>query len=63
FPEARAWAQLAVDRNPRSAATYRILGDVWRQAGFDDEARDAYRRGLRRVPDDRWLRQRIRDLR
>ncbi|MCB9593422.1 MAG: hypothetical protein H6719_11880 [Sandaracinaceae bacterium] len=62
FPEAVAWAELAVQRNARSAATFRILGDVWRQAGHPDRAREAWRRGLRRHPDDRWLRQRIRDL-
>ncbi|MBX3270301.1 MAG: tetratricopeptide repeat protein [Sandaracinaceae bacterium] len=62
FPEAIAWAELAVTRNARSAATFRILGDVWRQAGHDDRALAAWRRGLRRHPDDRWLRLRIREL-
>lgn len=62
FPEAVAWAELAVQRNARSAATFRILGDVWRQAGHDDRALAAWRRGLRRHPGDRWLRQRIREL-
>jgi len=62
FPEAIAWAELAVQRNPRSPATHRVLGDVWRQAGHSDRARSAWRRGLRRHPDDRWLRQRIREL-
>jgi len=62
YPEAVAWAELAVQRNPRSATTFRVLGDVWRQAGHDDRARAAYRRGLRRHREDRWLRQRLRDL-
>lgn len=62
FPEAVAWAELAVRRNSRSAATHRILGDVWRQAGHDDRALAAWRRGLRRHPEDRWLRMRIREL-
>ena len=56
-------AKLAVERNPRSAATHRVLGDIWRQAGVPERARRAYRRGLRRHPDDRWLRQRLQDVR
>src|SRR5690606_22337507 len=63
FAEALAWARLAVQRNPRSATAYRVLGDVWRQAGYPDEAVRAYRRGLARAPDDRWLRQRLREVR
>jgi tetratricopeptide (TPR) repeat protein len=63
LPEALAWANLAVERNPRSGAAYRVLGDVWRQAGHPDEAARAYRRGLARRPADRWLRQRLRDVR
>ena len=62
FPEAIAWAELALRRNPRSAMAYRVLGDVWRQAGHPDRARSTWRRGLRRHRDDRWLRQRLRDL-
>ena len=62
YPEAIAWADLAVQRNPRSAAAYRVLGDVWRQAGHPDRARRAYRQGLRRRPGDRWLTRRIREL-
>ena len=62
FPEARAWAQLAVDRNARSAQAYRVLGDVWNQAGFADDARNAWRRGLVLDPSDRWLRQRLSEL-
>lgn len=62
FPEARAWAQLAVDRNARSAQAYRVLGDVWNQAGFADDARNAWRRGLVLDPNDRWLRQRLSEL-
>ncbi len=63
YPEAIAWANLAVERNSRSAATFRVLGDVWRQAGHDDEALRTWRRGQRRHPEDRHLRQRIRELR
>ncbi len=62
FAEAIAWGNLAVERNPRSAAAYRVLGDVWRQAGHPDEAARAYRRGLFRDPQDRWLRQRLREV-
>jgi aspartate beta-hydroxylase len=62
FAEALAWANLAVERSPRSGAAYRVLGDVWRQAGHPDEAARVYRRGLFRAPTDRWLRQRLRDV-
>ena len=62
FPEAIAWANLAVERSSRSAASYRVLGDIWRQAGHPDEAARAYRRGLARDPRDRWLRRRLREL-
>ncbi|HJL19246.1 MAG TPA: tetratricopeptide repeat protein, partial [Sandaracinaceae bacterium LLY-WYZ-13_1] len=62
YPEALAWATLATERNPRSAVAYRVLGDVWRQAGHPDEAARAYRRGLAREPSDRWLRQRLREV-
>ena len=62
FPEAVAWAELAVQRNPRSPATFRVLGDVWRQAGHPDRARQVWQRGLRRHPRDRWLRRRLREL-
>lgn len=62
FPEAIAWGRLAVSRNPRSSAAYRVLGDVWRQAGESPAAAAVYRQGLRRHPGDRWLRQRLRDL-
>lgn len=62
FPEAIAWASLAVERSSRSAASYRVLGDIWRQAGHPDEAARAYRRGLARDPTDRWLRRRLREL-
>ena len=58
-PEAVAWAELAVSRNPRSAIAYRVQGDVWRQAGHLDRAAQAYRDGLSRAPQDRWLRQRL----
>jgi tetratricopeptide (TPR) repeat protein len=63
YPEALAWARLAVDRNPRSGTAYRVLGDVWRQAGYPDEAARAYRRGLVRSPRDRWLRRRLSEVR
>lgn len=63
FPEALAWARLAVERNPRSATAHRVVGDVWRQAGHPDEAIRAYRRGLARSPNDRWLRRRLADVR
>ena len=62
FPEALAWASLAVERSSRSGAAYRVLGDIWRQAGHPDEAARAYRRGIARDPRDRWLRQRLREL-
>jgi tetratricopeptide (TPR) repeat protein len=62
FDEAVAWAQLAVSRASRSPIAYRVLGDVWRQAGHPDEARAAYERGIARSPNDRWLRQRLRDI-
>ncbi|MFK7991808.1 MAG: hypothetical protein AB8I08_37670 [Sandaracinaceae bacterium] len=62
FDEAVAWAQLAVSRASRSPIAYRVLGDVWRQAGHPEEARSAYERGIARSPNDRWLRQRLRDI-
>lgn len=63
YPLALAWANLAVERNPRSGTAYRVVGDVYRQAGHPEQALRAYRRGLRRQPEDRWLRRRVRELR
>lgn len=58
YPEARAWAQAAVDRT-RSATAYRLLGDAWSQAGHPDEARLNYEAGRLLHPNDRQLRQRL----
>jgi hypothetical protein len=58
YPEARAWAQAAVDRT-RSANAYRLLGDAWNQAGHADEARTNYMAGRLLHPNDRQLRERL----
>lgn len=63
YPLALAFANLAAERNPRSAAAIRVIGDIYRQAGHPEQALRTYRRGLRRHPDDRHLRSRVRELR
>jgi tetratricopeptide (TPR) repeat protein len=44
---------------PRFAQTYYLLGNTYRAAGNTEKARDAFRRGLERFPEDKQLREQL----